>query len=274
MSKDNLTSLESHFRFGDNWASYAKHINEERIAEAERGLLRLVPREELSGRTFLDIGCGSGIHSLAAARLGARRVQAVDLDPRSVETAQALLAARAPTTDSRVEVASVFDLTPDRIGTFDVVYSWGVLHHTGDLDTALRRAAALVAPGGLFAFALYRRTHLDSLWVMEKRWYTKASPQAQARARAVYTNLFKLGLLATGRDFATYAATYERERGMEFAHDVHDWLGGYPYEAIAPDEVETLMRKLGLSAVRTFARTGRSLGLLGSGCDEFVYRRA
>ncbi len=273
MPAESLRDVESHFRFGDNWASYAGGIDDEAIAEAERGLLRLVPREALAGRMFLDIGCGSGIHALAALRLGAARVLAVDIDPRSVETTRALLAAQRPQARWSVETVSVFDLRPEQFGTFDVVYSWGVLHHTGDLDTAMRRAAALVAPGGLFAFALYRATHLDRFWVAEKRWYASASPRAQKLAQGVYTRLFKLGLAATGRSFSAYTAKKKTERGMDFDHDVHDWLGGYPYETIAPAEVARLMRELEFAEVRRIAREKRELGLFGSGCDEYVYRK-
>lgn len=168
---------------------------------------------------------------------------------------------------------SVFDLRAEHFGTFDVGYSWGVLHHTGDLDTAMRRAAAVVVPGGLFAFALYRATYLDRFWVAEKRWYKSASPRAQKLAQGAYTRLFKLGLAATGRSFSAYVAKKKTERGMDFQHDVHDWLGGYPYETIAPTDVANLMQELGLSEVRRFARTKRGLGLLGTGCDEYVYRK-
>ena len=77
---------------------------------------------------------------------------------------------------------SIFDPQIESMGSFDFVYSWGVLHHTGDMYRALRGAAGRVAPGGRFLFALYRRTPLCWLWKLEKRWYAGASPAAQARA--------------------------------------------------------------------------------------------
>jgi SAM-dependent methyltransferase len=273
MPAENLRAVESHFKFGDNWASYASGIDAEAIAEAERGLLRLIPQEALAGGTFLDVGCGSGIHALAAARLGAARILAVDIDPRSVETARVLLGANVPHARWSAETASVFDLRPEQFGAFDVVYSWGVLHHTGDLDTAMRRAAALVDTGGLFAFALYRQTRCDGFWTAEKRWYKSASPRAQRTAQRLYGGLFKTALAATGRSFRAYAAKKKTERGMDFDHDVHDWLGGYPYETIAPAAVARLMQELGLSEVQRFARARKELGLFGSGCDEYVYRK-
>lgn len=241
MSEHDLTRQEAHFAFGKNWAAYAEKITEAHIGEAERNLSRLLGGERLDGKRFLDIGSGSGLHSLAALRLGAREVVAVDTDPDSVATSQAVLARHAPHGRFRVEQASVFELDPHRLGDFDTVYSWGVLHHTGDLERAVRCAVALVREGGDLLLALYRRIWMDWFWKREKRWYAKASPQAQHRARAVYIALFRLGLRFTGRRFDDYVADYRRNRGMDFYHDVHDWMGGWPYESIAPDEVERMM---------------------------------
>ena len=261
------------FAFGENWASYAALVDEDRLQEAERGLVRLLGPDTLRGQSLIDIGCGSGLHAAAAGRLGAARVLAVDLDTRSVETAQAVLAQHAPTLAAEVRQASVFDLDPAPLGQFDVVYSWGVLHHTGAMHEAVRGAARLVAPGGLFAFALYRRTRLCGLWRREKRWYAAASPGAQALARNIYVTALRAAFLATGRDFSAYVANYKQSRGMDFSHDVHDWMGGYPYESIGADEVGRMMAELGFAHVRSFTRP-KSLGLFGSGCDEYVYRRA
>jgi hypothetical protein len=130
-----------------------------------------------------------------------------------------------------------------------------------------------VAPGGLFAFALYRATYLDRFWVAEKRWYTSASPAAQRLAQGIYRRLFKLGHAVTGRSLSAYVAKKRTERGMDFDHDVLDWLGGYPYETIAPIDVVRLMGGLGFSEEQRFARETRALGLFGSGCDEYVYRK-
>jgi SAM-dependent methyltransferase len=125
--QENLTQRETHFAFGKNWAAYAEKVTEAEISEAERGLMRLLGETQLSGKRFLDIGCGSGIHALAALRLGAREVIAVDLDPDSVATTRAMLEQHAlEGAVFRVEEASIFDLRPERMGAFDIVYSWGV----------------------------------------------------------------------------------------------------------------------------------------------------
>jgi SAM-dependent methyltransferase len=172
---------------------------------------------------------------------------------------------------------SVLEMLPADFGDFDVVYAWGVLHHTGHMHEALRRAAALVGPGGKFVFALYRKTWSCWFWRLEKRWYSSASAKAQSIADRVYISLFALALSTTGRRFDEYVQSYGR-RGMDYHHDVKDWLGGYPYESISAAEVHDLMTDLGLQRQRVFVRRGRllgrCLGLVSSGCDEFVYARS
>lgn len=274
---DKLT-VETHFAFGKNWASYAALIGEREITEAEHGLQRLLPGESLAGKRFLDIGCGSGLHSLAALRLGAAEILATDIDPDSVSTARAVLDRHAPGAHCAVQTMSVFDLDSAQIGLFDVVYSWGVLHHTGDIHRALRQAAALVAPGGALVFALYRKTWMCWFWKLEKRFYSRARPGTQRFIRSVYLALYRVGLRMRGRRFKEYVRNYKNNRGMDFYHDIHDWLGGYPYESISPAGVALAMDSAGLVPVKILVRHGRLFGrhtgLFGSSCDEYAYRRA
>ncbi len=271
-----LTGLDSHFEFGRNWRSYAARLTGPEIDDATEGLRRLLGIESLAGRRFLDIGCGSGIHTLAALRLGATNVVALDIDPDSVATTEQLLARHAAGNRADVRQASIFEIDTRSFSEFDFVYSWGVLHHTGQMHEALRRAAALVRPGGTFAFALYRRTWCCPLWKVEKRWYRDAGERGRQFARNAYVTVVRLGMLFTGRSYTDYLAQYPmKNRGMDFLHDVHDWLGGFPYESISVDEVDAAMNSLGFARIRRNPRTdllSRS-GVLGSGCDEYVYRR-
>ena len=209
---------------------------------------------------------------MAALRLGAGRVTGVDIDPNSIAAAKSVLSRFAEGGAWSLEETSVFDLDPGRLGVFDIVYSWGVLHHTGDLESAIARAAQMVRPGGLIALALYRPTTLDPFWVAEKRWYAGTSPKQQQFAQNLYLGALRLGLLARGRSYKTYRDAYVGRRGMSLINDVHDWLGGYPYESIGADELETRMSELGFEETKRFARP-KEFGLLGSGCDEFVFRR-
>src|SRR5215475_9627571 len=154
-TQQELLEVKSHFAFGENWSQYAQKIDEARIAQAEDSLLRLVGRENIAGRSFLDIGCGSGLFSLAAVRLGCKQLLAVDLDPKSVETTRRTLSAYADGGNWDVKSISVFHLDPAKLGTFDTVYSWGVLHHTGAMYDAIANASKMVAPKGMITLALY-----------------------------------------------------------------------------------------------------------------------
>jgi 2-polyprenyl-3-methyl-5-hydroxy-6-metoxy-1,4-benzoquinol methylase len=270
---DDPRQFEPRFAFGRNWQSFVATVTDESIAEAKRGLQRLFPAGELKGRSFLDIGCGSGLSMLAAALLGARPVRGIDIDPQSVAATETLLSRHLPDGNWSLRIASVFDLDPTVDGTFDIVYSWGVLHHTGDMVPAIRKAAALVASGGTFAVALYRKTLLCPLWRREKRFYSQAGRVSQAALRAVYIAAHSAALLVKGRNPVSYASNYRSSRGMSWSHDVHDWLGGYPYESATPDEVVTLLADLGFAVTRMFEMPASKGGLFGSHCDEFVAHR-
>lgn len=267
---NDLLRAESHFEFGENWMDFVGVVNESHKLNAVAELRRLFPDDELRGGTFLDIGCGSGLHSLASARLGVAAVYATDIDPNSIAAARRVLAEIDGKIPWTAETVSVFDLPA---GQFDVVYSWGVLHHTGDMWRAVHAATAQVKLGGLFAIALYRKTRFCRMWRVEKALYTKAPEWLRAPWRWTYTFLFLLALaVGRGRNPFAYIREYQKSRGMSFYHDIHDWLGGHPYESAAPAEIRAFMKERGFSEVRSFTK-GPSLGLFGSGCDEFVFRR-
>lgn len=274
--REDLTSVDSHFAFGENWSGFARQIDARRIQVAEASIRRLVGREDLDGLSFLDVGSGSGLDSLAALRLGCTRLLAIDIDPASVETTRGTLAAFPTAAPCECRRLSVFDLADFNVGTFDVVYSWGVLHHTGAMHGAIDAAARAVAPGGMAVFAFYRKTPLCHLWQLEKRWYSKAPAWAQRLARGIYIGAYWASLAVCGRSPRRYIRTYsERSRGMDFYRNVHDWLGGYPYESISAAEIESYMGDLGFVMVRSFTYAGRlgRLGLFGSGNDEYIFRR-
>jgi SAM-dependent methyltransferase len=264
---------EPRFEFGRNWESFSHLVEEPRIVAAEDRLAKLLGTRSLSGRRFLDIGCGSGLHALAALRLGAQEVVAIDLDPHSASTARSVLERFAPA-GSRwsVHEKSVFELEARPFGLFEVVYSWGVLHHTGEMNRALRIAAGQVAPGGIFAVALYGKTRYCGLWTRIKRWYVQASPEQKQRAERWYVRLFGAYLLLRGKRLSSHIASYSGKRGMDFYHDVRDWIGGYPYESITPQELVALMSPLGLEVEAQFVK--KRSGLFGSGNDEYRLRSA
>ena len=266
------------FAFGANWSEYASLIDTKRIEAATDNLRRLLPElvdwEQVhqGPPTFLDIGCGSGIHALAAASMGAR-VTAIDIDADSVRTTRELMDRMGLEDQVTVQEASILDWQPGE--TFDVVYSWGVLHHTGRMWEAFARAVALMSPDprSRLAIALYRRTKACGFWKAEKKWYAGASPLGQKLARAAAGTTWDLARLRAGVSPWAYRRDYYRQRGMSVSHDLHDWLGGYPYESATPSEIRSRAASHGLAEVRSFVyrEEGLESGFMGSGCDEFVF---
>ncbi len=267
----NTKVIDKRFSFGSNWESYSKHINEERIHEAIAALSKLIPLQCYQGKTFLDIGCGSGLHSLAALRLGFTKVVALDIDPSSVRTTQQVLQNHAPNQEWSVQELSIFDANPDSLGTFDVVYSWGVLHHTGDMYNAIRCAAKFVKPNGLLALALYRKTLLCTFWKWEKRLYNNGPAWFPKLSQFIFKSLFLTRLILKGSNPLSYIHSYKQNRGMDWHHDIIDWIGGYPYESISVPELKTFAKTLNFEVIKEFTQKQR-FGLFGAGCDEYCLR--
>ena len=261
------------FPFGRNWASFLEVLDERRISEAERSLSEMLGRDRIAGATFLDAGSGSGLFSLAAARLGARRVHSFDFDPDSVGCTQELRRRYAPAAEHwTIDQASVLDRAYlDRLGQWDIVYSWGVLHHTGDMWTALDLVAGLVAPSGRLFIAIYNDQGSRSrAWTAVKRVYNRSRAGKSAVLAALVPYNVARGLavdLIRRKNPLTRYREYQRVRGMSMMHDWKDWFGGYPFEVARPEAIFDFFR------ARGFILTGLTTCGGGHGCNEFVFTR-
>jgi SAM-dependent methyltransferase len=268
-----MTIETNRFAFGKNWASFIeRHFDDERVAITRAHLLGFLRRDSLEGSTFLDIGCGSGLHSLAAYRAGAARILSFDYDPMSVETTMKLRALAGNPENWRVIQGSVLD--PEfmaGLGEFDVVYSWGVLHHTGDQWTALKHAAARIRAGGVFYVALYTSDIFTGkrdarFWLRLKRRYNEGGWLTRRGLELWYAAGQLVSLLRQGINPITYVANYRNSRGMSFYHDVKDWVGGWPMEFSSVAEVKQFGRDtLGLDL--TNIETGEAN-------SEYLFRRS
>ncbi|HEX2166283.1 MAG TPA: class I SAM-dependent methyltransferase [Longimicrobiales bacterium] len=262
------------FEFGRNWKRFLRKLDEPRIRTAEQSLREMLDVQDLKGKRFLDIGCGSGLFSLAARRLGAT-VHSFDYDPDSVACAMYLRDRFFPGDEQwTIEEGSALDPEYLRgLGSFDVVYAWGVLHHTGSMWPALENATIPVAPGGKLFIAIYNDCGEESeRWVRIKKRYCELpaplKPVYAAAAMAPYEAREAVGSLLRGRPSAYIHSwtRYSGRRGMSRWRDIIDWVGGYPYEYASTEAMVDFFRKLGLEPVKTLP-TG------GLGCNELVLEK-
>jgi len=261
------------FEFGKNWSHFLAVLGETQIAEAERSLKSMLEVETLEGKTFLDIGSGSGLFSLAAMRMGAKRVHSFDYDPQSVACTQEVKQRYSPNaTHWVVERGDVLDEEyMQSLGQYDIVYAWGVLHHTGQMWRALKNAALPVRKGGKLFIAIYNdQGWISRIWLLVKRTYNAMS--GFTRLLITIPVLFlswtprSVKDVLRGKPFHSWR-TYHKQRGMSPWHDVVDWVGGYPFEVAKPQEILDFYRQRGYEIKRL--ETVR-----GHGCNQFVFYKA
>lgn len=272
-SDSNSESIDTNFRFkfGKNWRKFVGIITEERVEIAMNSLKELLNLETLSGKTFIDIGCGSGIFSLAAIKLGAKKVVSIDYDLESVNCAKYLNDKYGPFENWTVQQGSI--LNKDYIaslGKFDFVYSWGVLHHTGNMWMALDNVSLLVRDDGVLAISIYNDQGLISrFWTVVKFIYNKSPGFVQWLLGNTFFLLWAILMLAT--DIATGRPVSDRykganARGMNAYYDAIDWIGGYPFEVATPANLFAFYKKKGFKLERLVTRQGM-------GCNEFVFSK-
>lgn len=248
------------FEFGKNWWQFTrKFLSQESIEEAKKSILEFCHEYSLKGKSFVDVGCGSGLFSLAAYQLGASKILSFDIDPFSVNCCQYLREEAGNPSFWEVVTGSILDESfVIKLGKYDFVYSWGVLHHTGKMWTAIANTSKLVGPDGLLYLAIYNKAdgfaiypdgRLGSSWLWSKikKNYLALPSLLQNSIDYGLMSLLIIIYLVTLNNPIRKIRSHKELRGMSWRIDIKDWLGGYPYEYASVSEVFSFVKKLGFT---------------------------
>ena len=261
------------FSFGRNWYDFLRSLNKDRFEFAEKSLTDFLEVKDLKGKSFIDIGCGSGLFSYTAQKLGSESVISFDLDPFSIKCCKHMKKlAENPKKWQILEGSILDDKFTSNLGKSDIVYSWGVLHHTGEMWKAVHNSASLVKKGGYYYIAIYNKiggVFGSKTWLKIKKFYNSSSKFRKYILELSYVMLYLSSYTMRMKNPVKHVREYHKtKRGMRFKIDVIDWLGGYPYEYATVNEIKSFL----LTNFPDF-KFVKSKNVKGLGNNWFLFKR-
>ncbi|MFZ1787745.1 MAG: class I SAM-dependent methyltransferase [Saprospiraceae bacterium] len=262
------------FKFGKNWKSFSAKVDEGHI-NASIQKMKYFLDEKCQNSTFIDIGCGSGLHSLSAIRLGASEVHSFDYDLDSVKTTENIKKQFETKTNCwHIEQGDILDEKYfGKLGQFDIVYSWGVLHHTGSMWKAIENSISLVKFNGYFFIAIYNNQGWKSKFWWGIKYFYNILPAGLNTAYALLLgsffqvlNILKYTIMLKPMVAIKPLLNYQKDRGMSYFHDIIDWYGGFPFEYASVGELNSFFKNHGFEAIKI----EQALSL---GCNEILYQK-
>ena len=232
------------FSFGANWKRYLNSLTLEKIQIAKQSLKDFLGN--ITGKTCIDIGSGSGIFSYLMYALGAKEVTSIDVDLFSVQCARYLKSkVQSPERWNIYQGSILDDSFISQFSKYYIVYSWGVLHHTGNMWKAIKNAASLVNDNGILFIAIYNKTKRSKFWLEVKRVYN-LSPQIGKKFMnfLLLSEMYFILPLFSLKNPLKVLKNYKNKRGMDPMTDIRDWLGGYPFEVATFKEIVTFLSQI------------------------------
>ncbi len=275
MSKNKIDNekVVTQFDFGENWRNFSEHaLSQDKIKQAREDFKHLIQGIDLKDKTFLDIGFGQGLSLLIATELGAKTV-GCDINPmcgdvldRNRKYFNSIKKNQIPMVIGSILDDAVIDKiklnSSSNNGKYEMVYSWGVLHHTGKLKKAIENSCKLVDENGYLVIALYNRHWSSRVWLFIK-WFYGKSPDIVRKImiKILYPVIWIAKLIVTGKN------PRQQSRGMDFYYDVIDWVGGYPYEYQSMQETKDMLKQYGFKCIKFIPAN------VPTGCNEYVFSR-
>lgn len=202
-------------------------------------LNKLIGRDNIENKIVLDAGCGTGIAAISFKKLGANKVIGIDISKKSLLTAKKL----AEEAGVKLKFITGDLLNLPLKGNFDIIHSFGALHHTGDTKGAFANLINLLGENGQFYLALYWRTRLTFLHQFIRK-ILRLLPESAWEPISKFITKFMVGKKKTQRGFDGYG-------------EALDWLCVPHRDHYRPEEIKKWFKEYNMQSELLVKQTGR-----------------